>query len=271
LKKMGLDGGTIISRADVIRGNSWRLANGSTSRSSRGGSVDNLPSTEPSQGTKQELKKSSWRTCALTGQQLKEPIVACELGKLYNRDAIIEFLMKEGQFVYSQEELKKNGFGHITSLKSVFEVRFTKNPESKGEKSITVEETTSYTPGLFVCPVTQLETNGLHPFVALRTCGHAVSEKAITLFAALSACPICNMTYTRDDSININGNEKAVAELEKRMKERKEKMASSGGGGGEKKRKDRKEKKKGKKSKKEKVDTSTAPTTTTSTSSVTTN
>lgn len=37
---MGLDGGTIISRADVIRGASWDLTNSDTSRSSRGGSID---------------------------------------------------------------------------------------------------------------------------------------------------------------------------------------------------------------------------------------
>ena len=34
---MGLDGGTIPSRADILRRSSWRLANTSTSRSSRGG------------------------------------------------------------------------------------------------------------------------------------------------------------------------------------------------------------------------------------------
>lgn len=34
---MGLDGGTIPSRADILRRSSWRLANTSTSKSSRGG------------------------------------------------------------------------------------------------------------------------------------------------------------------------------------------------------------------------------------------
>jgi len=37
---MGLDGGTIISRSDVLRGSSWRLNQSNAgSRSTRGGAV----------------------------------------------------------------------------------------------------------------------------------------------------------------------------------------------------------------------------------------
>jgi hypothetical protein len=37
---MGLDGGTIITRSDVLRGSSWRLnQSNAASRSTRGGSV----------------------------------------------------------------------------------------------------------------------------------------------------------------------------------------------------------------------------------------
>jgi hypothetical protein len=38
-KLMGLDGGTQITRSDVLRGSSWRLANCDSSRSTRGGAV----------------------------------------------------------------------------------------------------------------------------------------------------------------------------------------------------------------------------------------
>ena len=36
---MGLDGGTYITRSDVLRGASWALSTADTSRSSRGGNV----------------------------------------------------------------------------------------------------------------------------------------------------------------------------------------------------------------------------------------
>jgi len=37
--EMGLDGGTYITRSDVLRGASWALSTADTSRSSRGGNV----------------------------------------------------------------------------------------------------------------------------------------------------------------------------------------------------------------------------------------
>ena len=36
---MGLDGGTYMTRSDVLRGSSWALSAADTSRSTRGGSV----------------------------------------------------------------------------------------------------------------------------------------------------------------------------------------------------------------------------------------
>ena len=36
---MGLDGGTYVTRSDVLRGASWALSTADTSRSSRGGNV----------------------------------------------------------------------------------------------------------------------------------------------------------------------------------------------------------------------------------------
>jgi len=51
--------------------------------------VDNLPSGEPGQGTKQEQARLKWSICSLTGQPLRAPIVVCELGKLYNRTSVI--------------------------------------------------------------------------------------------------------------------------------------------------------------------------------------
>jgi hypothetical protein len=43
---------------------------------------------------------------------LQEPIVSCELGKLYNKDAVIEFLLDRSAFGDGEEIC-----GHIRSLK----------------------------------------------------------------------------------------------------------------------------------------------------------
>jgi len=180
--------------------------------------VDNLPSAEPGQGTKQEQGRLKWSVCSLTGEPLRAPIVVCELGKLYNRTSVIEFLLGEGAFVYTRDELKKNGFGHITSIKKVIELKLIDNPTYDGNKSTSNTETTSKAPGRFICPVTQLETNGMHQFCVLKTCGHVFSEKALNLFQELVACWTCNVPYTKNDIIPINGSEKVVEELEKKNK-----------------------------------------------------
>ena len=146
--------------------------------------MDNLPSGEPGQGTKQEQGRLKWSVCSLTGEPLRAPIVACELGKLYNRTSvigmhhspqqqriyhtplpsppplppsllslssshtIIEFLLGEGVFVYTRDELKKNGFGHITSIKNVIELKLTANPTYDPNKSTSNVTTTAKAPGI---------------------------------------------------------------------------------------------------------------------------
>ncbi len=39
IRRMGLDGGTYITRSDVLRGQSWELATADNSRSTRGGNA----------------------------------------------------------------------------------------------------------------------------------------------------------------------------------------------------------------------------------------
>ncbi|CAI5513608.1 unnamed protein product [Closterium sp. Naga37s-1] len=91
---MGLDGGTIISRTDVIRGASWRLASRDSARSTRGGqlSAGDLLGGEERVGAR-EQRDAAWSACALTGEALREPIVVCQLGRLYNRESVLQLLL----------------------------------------------------------------------------------------------------------------------------------------------------------------------------------
>lgn len=87
---MGLDGGTIISRNDVLRGASWRLSQADGSRSSRGGAVSEVyrdPALDDA-----TRRAVVWSTCALSGLPLAPPLVADEAGQLFNRSAIVEHL-----------------------------------------------------------------------------------------------------------------------------------------------------------------------------------
>lgn len=146
-----------------------------------------------------------------------------------------------------KQELIKNGFGHLTSMKKTFELHLKKTSAFDSKtKSTVASDTSTEEPSLFVCPISGVETNGRHQFIALRTCGHAFAEKSFE-HAKVSdpsqekgkqLCPLCSVSYTKDDMIALNATADEVLEdLKKRMKERE---------------KEEKEKKKKKKNKKRK-------------------
>lgn len=57
---MGCDGGTIPKRHELVK-----------------------TAKRPEQKDKDMARNANWTTCSITQQPLEEPIVTCELGKLY--------------------------------------------------------------------------------------------------------------------------------------------------------------------------------------------
>ena len=70
-----------------------------------------------------------WNFCALSQEILRRPVVACELGRLYYKDAIIEFLLAKS----SEKALGKSA-SHIKSIKNVTELRLSDNPAWEGDQ-----------------------------------------------------------------------------------------------------------------------------------------
>ena len=137
-----------------------------------------------------------WRQCAVSGAALtpQASIVACELGRLYLRDAVIEYLTSSGQF--SEEShcgdlsAVRVEFAHIERLKDVFRVQLTPSDAPSREACAGHdEEQLARHAGPWACPVDRaVTTNGQHAFVALRPCGHVMRERvAAELFAESSA------------------------------------------------------------------------------------
>ena len=50
-----------------------------------------------------------WRHCAISSQRLQQPVVACGVGKLYNKEAVIEALLDRSKM--------PDDAAHIKSLK----------------------------------------------------------------------------------------------------------------------------------------------------------
>lgn len=101
----------------------------------------------------EERRRERAESCALSGAPLRAPVVACALGNLFNKQALLEALLARAL---------PPKFAHISSLKDVVGCRF-----SQDER------------GARFCPVTMLELNGKHPFVVMRGCGCVLSERAV--------------------------------------------------------------------------------------------
>ncbi|THH27963.1 hypothetical protein EUX98_g6223 [Antrodiella citrinella] len=141
---MGNDGGSIPDRRDLVR---------------------NKPKAE--QADRANQMRAAWFFCALSKKPLQEPIVSCALGKLYNKDALLEYLLDKTAYGDGADIC-----GHIRSLKDVKTLKFTHNPSRTTASS----SDPGNGPAPFVCPLNLKEMNGVQPFVYLQTCGCVFSQ-----------------------------------------------------------------------------------------------
>lgn len=130
---MGCDGGTIPKRDELVR------------TKQRGEQKD-----------REAELIAKWRHCALTANKLLEPIVACDLGRLYNKVSIIEYLLNKDSA--PNAEVAK----HIRNLKDVHTLNLTEKQDFKEKGSDIGGEYVDTQDSRFVCPVVGLEMNGLY-------------------------------------------------------------------------------------------------------------
>ncbi|XP_026104033.1 protein RTF2 homolog isoform X2 [Carassius auratus] len=196
---MGCDGGTIPKRHELVKGPK---------------KVEKVDKTA-------ELA-AKWRYCALSQEKLKRPIVACELGRLYNKDAIIEYLLDK-----SAERPNSEVVAHIRSIKDVKELNLTDNPAWKGERrNIKGDCYEDMHCSMFICPVVGLEMNGKHKFLYLQTCGCVFSERALKEVKT-EICHKCGDPFQEDDLVMLNGTKEEVEKLQRAMEERRSKAKTA--------------------------------------------
>ncbi|XP_030165205.1 replication termination factor 2 isoform X3 [Lynx canadensis] len=192
---MGCDGGTIPKRHELVKG----------------------PKKVEKVDKDAELV-AQWNYCTLSQEILRRPIVACELGRLYNKDAVIEFLLDK-----SSEKALGKATSHIKSIKNVTELRLSDNPAWEGDKGNTKgDKHDDLQRARFICPVVGLEMNGRHRFCFLRCCGCVFSERALKEIKA-EVCHTCGAAFQEDDVIVLNGTKEDVETLKGRMEERRQK------------------------------------------------
>ncbi|KAJ3228342.1 hypothetical protein HDU81_006232 [Chytriomyces hyalinus] len=131
---------------------------------------------------KDSQTEARWQRCALSKEPLREPIVACRLGRLYNKESVIEHLMDRTKFGDGDEIA-----GHLQSLKDVVVLKLTKNPSYNQPE---VDELESGAGGggsagaKYICPVSLKDFNGKLRFVYSLVCGCVVAEAAVKQLSA---------------------------------------------------------------------------------------
>ena len=239
---MGLDGGTVISRTDVLRGASWDLAQADASTSTRGGQLSSHRRHGASRALPPSVvRETRWRVCALSGAPLSPArgVVACALGRLYDRETALThvltrhgvFTSEEATYAYANRLNSSGAIGdasHLRARSDFFEVRLARAADA-------TEETPE-----FECPATGARCGrSAVAFVALRPCGHVVSEKAAREAAKAAAvrgggggggesespptpptCPACEVPFDPAHSLPIHGTEAQVEKLRDAMDRR---------------------------------------------------
>jgi len=144
------------------------------------------------------LNRVQWFSCALSKKPLSAPIVACGLGKLYNRDAVLEFLLDRK--AYGDGDLICK---HIKSLKDVVSLQLEPNPSFSESHSPSLTNHDQEPVSRYVCPITMKEMNGKHRFVYLDTCGCVLSEQALKEIPS-KTCIKCTNPFESFNVIVLN-------------------------------------------------------------------
>ncbi|KAJ8107332.1 hypothetical protein OPT61_g8941 [Boeremia exigua] len=185
---MGNDGGSIPKRRELVKEAAKALT------------------TTQAKEQLTEQQEYHWSTCPLSRKPLATPVVGDAAGTLYNKDAVIEFLLtedgREKEEAGKVADVKKDGEfaelgcagDRLKGLKDVVEIKFEMGKEEKKEGSGRSES--------WVCPITGRELGPGAKAVYIVPCGHAFAGSVVKEVAG-SVCLQCNEPYAENDVIPI--------------------------------------------------------------------
>ncbi|KAF2661247.1 DUF602-domain-containing protein [Lophiostoma macrostomum CBS 122681] len=192
---MGNDGGSIPKRRELVKEAAKALT------------------VAQIKEVRNEQQEHAWSHDPLTRRPLSRPVVSDSAGILYNKDSVIEHLLKE-EGDAQKVEWEKTLQSRVKGLKDVVEVKFEVDEEKK-EESARGEK--------WVCPITGKELGPGAKAVYLVPCGHAFAGSVVKEVQG-SACLQCNESYAENDVVAILPTEdRDIARLTLRMKTLKEK------------------------------------------------
>lgn len=161
-----------------------------------------------------------WNLCQISASKLSCPIVACELGRFYRKEYVIELLIDRNKLAgrFAPEIHEK--CLHIRNMKDVTELNLTPNPNyAKDARPVVMLNGSAVQAGAvdgtqFHCPITGLEMSGRYRFVFFLTCGCVVSERAAKNISN-NVCPLCDKPYAPNEMIILNQISKEKIKLQR--------------------------------------------------------
>ncbi|ESO87732.1 hypothetical protein LOTGIDRAFT_219929 [Lottia gigantea] len=194
---MGCDGGTIPTRDELVK-----------------------TKKKPEQKDKAAELAVKWKHCAISLEPLQKPILACELGRLYNKESVLEFLIDKSKFEFA------NQFDHLRGLRDLKELKLSENPAYKGNVAEKGDAYIDTQTSEYICPVVGIELSGKYKFCYIWSCGCVLSERALKEIKS-EICHKCGKTYDKNDVIVLNGTEDEVDIMRDNMNERRQKAKAA--------------------------------------------
>lgn len=154
---------------------------------------------------------SRWRTCALSNVPLQAPVVACELGYLYNKEPLIKHLGDKDRVNHTDHF----AFSHVRRLKDVILCNFSWDVTKR-----TSNDHVDDVRHVFICPTTHKQANGRYPFLLMRNCGCVLAKRAFVEVKDSTQCPNCNSPLRgsiEQESILLNPTQVELDEMRERL------------------------------------------------------
>lgn len=131
------------------------------------------PSTTELKESRNEQQSYLWNVDPLAKKILTRPVVSDVLGRLFNKESVLEFLLpSDGIDAATKAEQDALVDGAFKTLKDVIEVKFEVESGTTGKSSTMRSEK-------WICPITREELGPGSKAVYLVPCGHAFSGTAI--------------------------------------------------------------------------------------------
>lgn len=192
---MGCDGGTIPKRDELVK-----------------------TRKKPEQKDKEAELYCKWRLCASSQETLRTPVTACEMGRLFNKESVLEILLDKSRAPECAQ--------HLRNLKDIKELVLTPNPayKKKANKGDGAYDD-SMQSAEYICPVLGVEMNGKFRFCFIWTCGCVLSERSLKEIKT-TTCHKCQKPFEEEDVIIINPTEEEAKKLREKMEARRAKLKS---------------------------------------------